>query len=103
MKDKQRDTGLNGYPCGAGNAMDDWLSIPSVQEALHVKVNTNGFSYVKTAGNLLPLYSTLVKKVDCGSMLMRIAHRHYSTACSSMLVRPSVAYSRRIIILINHR
>ena len=71
--------------------MDDWLSIPSVQQALHVKVNTNGFSYVKTAGNLLPLYTTLVKKVL--SYLFDLAHDSliHSTACSSTPVRPHFA------------
>ena len=69
--------GPNGYECGllgpfvdilsdiekgAETVMDTWLSLPSVQAALHVKPNTKGQSYRKTAGNLLPLYRELIAK-----------------------------------------
>jgi len=39
-----------------------WLAEPSVVEALHVKSGTVGMQYVKTADNLLPLYSSLINK-----------------------------------------
>ncbi len=42
--------------------MSDWLNVPAVMEALHVKPNTKGMNYVKTAGNLLPLYAQLIAK-----------------------------------------
>lgn len=37
-------------------------SEPSVIEALHVLPNTPGMTYTKTAGDLMPLYSELMKK-----------------------------------------
>ena len=55
------DDNLNNYQCGAGTVMTQWLSLPSVQEALHVIPNTNGFKYSMTAANLLPLYAELMK------------------------------------------
>ena len=42
--------------------MDAWLAEPSVVEALHVTAGTPGMRYQKTAADLRPLYSELVKK-----------------------------------------
>ena len=42
--------------------MDAWLAEPSVIEALHVKANTPGMTYKKTATDLLPLYADLINK-----------------------------------------
>jgi carboxypeptidase C (cathepsin A) len=42
--------------------MDEWLANPAVIEALHVKANTVGMQYKKTATDLRPLYSTLINK-----------------------------------------
>ena len=53
---------MNDYPCGAETVMSDWLAIPSVIEALHVQANGTGMQYVKTVGNLLPLYQQLIAK-----------------------------------------
>lgn len=53
---------LNDYTCGAETAMDAWLADPSVIAALHVKDNTPGMQYKKTADNLLPLYKSLIEK-----------------------------------------
>lgn len=53
---------LNDYSCGAETAMDAWLSEPTVVSALHVKANTPGMTYKKTATDLLPLYSELINK-----------------------------------------
>lgn len=66
-KDSFRTSGaytqaLNDYTCGAEAAMDAWLATPSVADALHVKLNTPGMTYKKTAGDLLPLYSELISK-----------------------------------------
>lgn len=51
---------LNDYQCGAETAMDVWLSEPSVIDALHVKANTVGMQYTKTAADVRPLYSELI-------------------------------------------
>ena len=51
-----------GYKCGGHQAMNAWLAEPSVIEALHVLPNTVGMTYHKTAGDLLPLYSSLISK-----------------------------------------
>ena len=53
---------LNDYTCGAETAMDAWLAAPSVVAALHVTAGTPGMKYDKTATDLLPLYSELIKK-----------------------------------------
>lgn len=53
---------LNDYQCGAETAMDAWLAEPSVVAALHVKANTPGMQYDKTATDLRPLYSELIEK-----------------------------------------
>ena len=53
---------LNDYSCGAETAMDAWLADPSVIAALHVKANTPGMTYKKTATDLRPLYSQLIDK-----------------------------------------
>jgi hypothetical protein len=53
---------LNDYTCGAETAMDAWLAEPSVVAALHVTAGTPGMQYVKTATDLLPLYSELINK-----------------------------------------
>ena len=53
---------LNGYECGAENAMGAWLAEPSVVEALHVKADTTGMTYQKTAGDLRPLYASLIEQ-----------------------------------------
>lgn len=53
---------LNDYTCGAETAMDAWLSNDAVVAALHVKANTPGMNYKKTATNLLPLYKSLIEK-----------------------------------------
>lgn len=51
---------LNDYTCGASSAMEKWLAHPDVISALHVKADTAGMVYNKTAKNLLPLYSKLI-------------------------------------------
>jgi carboxypeptidase C (cathepsin A) len=53
---------LNDFTCGAETAMDAWLADPAVVAALHVKSGTVGMTYVKTATDLRPLYSDLIKK-----------------------------------------
>lgn len=53
---------LNDYQCGAETGMDAWLADPAVVEALHVKADTAGMKYTKTATNLLPLYSELFEQ-----------------------------------------
>jgi len=53
---------LNDYQCGAETAMDAWLAEPSVMEALHVKAETVGMKYDKTATDLRPLYADLINK-----------------------------------------
>eukprot|EP01033_Poteriospumella_lacustris_P014052 gene14052-10043_t len=53
---------LNDYTCGAETAMDAWLANDAVIAALHVKANTAGMTYKKTATDLLPLYSELINK-----------------------------------------
>jgi carboxypeptidase C (cathepsin A) len=53
---------LNGYACGAQTAMDAWLAEPSVIEALHVKSDTVGMQYIKTATDMLPLYADQIEK-----------------------------------------
>mmetsp|Transcript_32037 Transcript_32037/g.54030 ORF Transcript_32037/g.54030 Transcript_32037/m.54030 type:complete len:208 (+) Transcript_32037:1108-1731(+) len=53
---------LNDYECGAESAMSAWLSEASVVEALHVKADTPGMQYQKTATDLLPLYAELINK-----------------------------------------
>ena len=53
---------LNDYSCGAETAMDAWLADASVIAALHVKANTPGMTYKKTATDLRPLYSQLIDK-----------------------------------------
>lgn len=53
---------LNDYTCGAEKVMDEWLAEPSVIEALHVKADTVGMKYTKTADDLRPLYSDLINK-----------------------------------------
>ena len=51
---------LNDYECGAETAQDAWLSEPSVMEALHVKADTVGMKYTKTATDIRPLYAELI-------------------------------------------
>lgn len=53
---------LGDYLCGAESAMDVYLAHPDVIEALHVKANTAGMTYKKTATDLRPLYSELINK-----------------------------------------
>ena len=53
---------LNDYQCGSEAGMDAWLADPSVVAALHVKADTVGMHYQKTATDLLPLYSELIEK-----------------------------------------
>jgi carboxypeptidase C (cathepsin A) len=53
---------LNDYECGAETAMDAYLADSRVIEALHVKADTPGMTYKKTASNLLPLYSELIDR-----------------------------------------
>ncbi len=53
---------LNDYECGAETAMDDWLAEPSVVKALHVKADTPGMKYTKTATDIRPLYAELINK-----------------------------------------
>jgi len=57
---------LNDYPCGGDRATRAWLNTPGVAEALHVKAGKGGMRYKKGpmsfSGNLLPLYSELMKK-----------------------------------------
>ena len=60
---------LNDYQCGAETAMDAWLAEPAVIDALHVKANTVGMKYTKTADDLRPLYSSLI---DQYQMLMYV-------------------------------
>jgi len=52
---------VNDYQCGGETAMDEWLAVPSVQQALHVKPGGQQ-NYKKTATNLLPLYQQLIQK-----------------------------------------
>ena len=42
--------------------MGDWLAQTDVMAALHVKANTGGMTYRRTAGDLRPLYKTLIAK-----------------------------------------
>lgn len=51
---------LNDYSCGAETVMDAWLAEPSVMEALHVKADTAGMRYEKTATDMRPLYASLM-------------------------------------------
>jgi hypothetical protein len=53
---------LNDYECGASAAMDAYLANPEVISALHVKADTPGMTYRKTAEDLRPLYSELIQK-----------------------------------------
>lgn len=53
---------LTDYQCGAETAMDKWLAEPSVMEALHVKADTVGMKYDKTATDLRPLYASLIEE-----------------------------------------
>ncbi|RYG68167.1 S10 family peptidase [archaeon] len=53
---------LNDYVCGAETAMDAYLADPTVIDALHVKANTPGMTYKKTATDLRPLYAQLISK-----------------------------------------
>lgn len=53
---------INDYVCGAETAMDDWLAVPAVMEALHVLPNTPGMTYKKTASDLRPLYASLIQR-----------------------------------------
>lgn len=53
---------MNDYSCGAETAMDAYLADSRVVDALHVKANTVGMTYKKTATNLLPLYTTLFER-----------------------------------------
>ena len=53
---------LNDYSCGAETAMDAYLADSRVVEALHVKANTPGMTYKKTATDLLPLYASLFER-----------------------------------------
>ena len=53
---------LNNYACGAESVMSTWLGLPSVMAALHVRPNSKSMNYIKTAGDLLPLYAQLIAK-----------------------------------------
>jgi hypothetical protein len=53
---------LNDYLCGAETAMDAWLADPSVISALHVRGDTYGMQYDKTATDLRPLYAELINQ-----------------------------------------
>lgn len=43
-------------------AMDVYLALPVVADALHVTLGTQGQTYTKTVTSLLPLYASLVEK-----------------------------------------
>ena len=57
---------LNDYECGRDRASELWLSLPEVQEALHVKNGTVGMKYNwgphNVSGDLRPLYKELAEK-----------------------------------------
>ena len=42
--------------------MSEYLALPSVMEALHVKPNTHSMIYNRNIGDLLPLYAELIAK-----------------------------------------
>ena len=54
---------LNDYPCGGGRVSSEWLKIPEVAAALHVKADTVGMQYTwgpsNYSGDLRPLYKEL--------------------------------------------
>lgn len=52
---------LNDYACGAETVMSQWLSQPSVQQALHVD-HQGQQTYSRTAADLRPLYKSLAQK-----------------------------------------
>lgn len=61
--------GLNDYPCGGGPVMEEYLKLPEVLEALHVKShffevdNAEGdFDYTPTEPDLQPFYQELQKE-----------------------------------------
>lgn len=56
------ETPATDYECGSHQGMNAWLAEPSVVEALHVTAGTVGMTYVKTAGDLMPLYAELIQK-----------------------------------------
>ena len=57
---------LNDYSCGRNRVSAEWLSLPEVQEALHVKGGTVGMKYnwgpYNVSGDLRPLYKQLAEK-----------------------------------------
>lgn len=54
---------LNDYPCGGQQAMKQWLALPEVQAALHVKNGTAGMAYgPRDRDDLRPLYADLAQK-----------------------------------------
>jgi hypothetical protein len=56
---------LNDYSCGSGEAMEYYVTIPAVRDALHVDQDSNffsgdngvGFNYTLTEANLIPFYN----------------------------------------------
>jgi serine carboxypeptidase-like clade 1 len=42
--------------------MAEYINLPSVMAAIHVVPNNQTFHYRQTAGNLLPLYASLITK-----------------------------------------
>lgn len=53
---------LNDYRCGAGTAMDAYLSDASVIKALHVRSGTGRMHYSANCGDLRSLYTKLFQK-----------------------------------------
>jgi len=55
---------LNDYTCGSGEAMEYYVTVPEVRDALHVSQDSNffsgdngvGFNYTLTEKNLIPFY-----------------------------------------------
>jgi hypothetical protein len=86
---------LNDYECGAETAMDAWLAEPSVATALHVKQNTPGLVYVKTATDLRPLYSELINKYqmliysgDTDGCVPYVGTEYWTTSLNFSVTKP---------------
>lgn len=62
LHDEEEASFTTDYECGSHTGMNAWLAEPSVVEALHVTAGTVGMTYQKTAGDLLPLYASLIEK-----------------------------------------
>ena len=60
-QEQESEQNQKGYKCGGHQAMNAWLAEPSVMAALHVLPGTVGMTYHKTAGDLLPLYTQLIR------------------------------------------